>query len=199
MSAILRALPGRVTGDRISFGDLVDAFEHRAYGPLIVVFAAPNMLPVALPGISAVLGAPLILLTAQLMIGRSRPWLPGFLRERSLARSTFEGLVARIVPRLERIEQWVSPRLLAVTGMLGKRLIGALGLVLALIIMLPVPFGNAVPGLALVVMSVGLLGRDGLAVLAGGLIGMAGLVIASGFVYGGMLAGLALVRGGLGV
>jgi hypothetical protein len=198
ISSILEALPHAVEGDRISFGDLVDAFEHRAYGPLIVVFAAPNMLPVALPGISAILGAPLILLTAQLMLGRRRPWLPGFLRRRSLARASFESLVARVVPRIRRIEQMISPRLLVLTGMLGKKVIGALGLVLALIIMLPVPFGNAVPGLALVVMSVGLLGRDGLAVLAGGLIGVAGLVIASGFVYGAVLAGLALVRGGIG-
>jgi hypothetical protein len=193
ISAILEALPHAVEGDRISFGDLVDAFEHRAYGPLIVVFAAPNMLPVALPGISAILGAPLILLTAQLMLGVRRPWLPGFLRRRSLARPSFEALVARIVPRIQRIEEMVSPRLLLLTGMLGKRVIGALGLLLALIIMLPVPFGNAVPGLALVVMSVGLLGRDGLAVLAGGLIGVAGLVIASGFVLGAMAAALHLI------
>ena len=199
ISSILEALPRAVEGDRISFGDLVDAFDHRAYGPLIVVFAAPNMLPVALPGISAVLGAPLILLTGQLMLGRPRPWLPGFLRRRSLARTSFEGLVARIVPRLRRIEAWVVPRLLAVTGVLGKRVIGALGVVLALVIMLPVPFGNAIPGLALVVMSVGLLGRDGLAVLAGGLIGVTGLAVVSGFVYGAMLAGLALVRAGVGV
>ena len=128
ISSILEALPQAVEGDRISFGDLVDGFDHRAYGPLIVVFAAPNMLPVALPGISAVLGAPLILLTAQLMLGRTRPWLPGFLRRRSLARASFESLVARIVPRLRRIEQLVSPRLLVVTGMFGKRLVGALGL-----------------------------------------------------------------------
>jgi len=199
ISSILESLPAAVKGDRISFGDLVDFFDGRAFGPLIVVFAAPNMLPVALPGISAVLGAPLILLTAQLMIGRRRPWLPGFLRRRSLARTSFEGLVARIVPRLRQIERFVAPRLMPVTSIVGKRLIGALGLVLGLTIMLPVPFGNAVPGLALVVMSVGLLGRDGVAVLAGALIGMIGLVIASGFIYGAAMAGLALVRGGLGV
>ena len=70
------------------------------------------MLPVALPGISAVLGAPLILLTAQLMIGRRRPWLPGLLRRRSLARESFEGLVGRIVPRLQRMEEMISPRML---------------------------------------------------------------------------------------
>ena len=199
ISSILEALPRAVAGDRIAFGDLVDAFGQRAYGPLIVVFAAPNMLPVALPGISAILGAPLILLTAQLMLGRRRPWLPGVLRRRSLGRASFEGLVARIMPRLRRLERMVSPRLPVVTGMLGKRVVGALGLLLALTVTLPVPFGNAVPGLALVIMSVGLLGRDGLAVLAGGLIGVAGLAIVSGFVYGAMLAGIALVRAGIGV
>lgn len=199
ISSILEALPHAVEGERISFGDLVDLFEGRAYGPLIVLFAAPNVLPVALPGISAILGIPLLLLTGQLMLGIKRPWLPPFLRRRSIARETFELLVGRIVPRLRRIEARVSPRLLRLTGHAGKRAIGALGLILAFIIMLPVPFGNAVPGLALVVMSVGLLGRDGMAVMAGGLIGMAGLAIASGFIYGALLAALALLRGGLGV
>lgn len=199
MSGILEALVARTESERVSFGHLVDAFETRAYGPLIVVFAAPNILPVALPGISAVLGAPLILLTAQLVAGQRRPWLPGVLRRRSLARTSFEALVARIVPRLRRVEAGVAPRWLAVTGPLGKRLIGLLGVLLATIIFLPVPFGNVVPGIALVLMAVGMLARDGLMVLAGGAVGMAGLAIASGFVYGAALAGVALLRGGFGV
>jgi len=199
IASILDALPRAVEGDRISFGDLVDSFHHRAFGPLIVLFAAPNVLPVALPGISAVLGVPLLLLTGQQMLGRPQPWLPGFLRRRSLARGNFEGLVHRIVPRLTRIEGRMSPRLPLITGFLGTRATGALGLLLALVIMLPVPFGNSVPGLALVLMSAGLLVEDGLAVLAGGVIGVAGLAIASGFLYGAVAAGTALVRSNLGV
>ena len=109
--SILEALPKVVSGDRISFGDLVDAFDGRAYGPLIVLFAAPNILPVALPGISAILGVPLILLTAQLMVGRRRPWLPGFVRGRSLSRRDFERFVGKVVPRLRRIEAWIPPAL----------------------------------------------------------------------------------------
>ena len=199
ISSILEALPRAVQGDRISFGDLVDAFQHRAYGPLIVVFAAPNMLPVALPGISAVLGAPLILLTAQLMLGRDRPWLPGFLRRRSLARASFEGLVARIVPRIGESSRWSaraccsSPEC-SETGDRRARA-GARAASSCCRCRSATPCRASRSS----VMSIGLLGRDGLAVLAGGLIGVAGLVIASGFVYGAMLAGLALVRGGIGV
>jgi len=198
ISSILEALPQVVAGDRISFGDLVDAFDGRAYGPLIVLFAAPNILPVALPGISAILGVPLILLTAQLMIGRRRPWLPGFVRRRSLARRDFERFVGKVVPRLRRIETWIRPRYLILSGPVARRLIGAGGLVLAIIICLPVPLGNAVPGLALVLMAVGLLGRDGLAVLAGGLVGLAGLAIVSGFIWGLVEAGTLFARHGLG-
>jgi hypothetical protein len=198
ISTILEALPGAVEGERISFGDLLDAFDSRAFGPLIVVFAAPNILPVALPGISAVLGAPLILLAWQLMLGRQRPWLPGILRRRSLARCDFERLVARIVPRLRRIERLLRPRLLALTGPVGKRLVGAAALLLSMIVFLPVPFGNAIPGVALVLLAAGLLGRDGGAVLAGLLIGLVGVGVVWGFIWGLMEAALLLARHGLG-
>lgn len=199
MSAVLRGLVRDASGERVSLGDMVDAFDARAFAPLIVIFAAPNVLPVALPGISAVLGVPLILLTAELMIGLRRPWLPGVLRRRSLARGTFESLVDRIAPRLARVETMVRPRLLPLTNTWGTRLIGAVGLVLAAIVFLPVPFGNSLPGLALVLMAVGLLDRDGLAVMAGGLVGAAGLVVVSGFIYGAMEAAMHLARGGLGI
>jgi hypothetical protein len=199
ISTLLTALSERAKGERVSFGDMLDAFDARAYGPLIVLFAAPNVLPVALPGISAVLGIPLILLTGQLMIGQRRPWLPGFLRRRSLARTSFQSLVARIAPRLHRIEQMIRPRLLPMTGTLGKRLIGGAGLVLAIVVFLPVPFGNSLPGLALVLMAVGVLSRDGVAVLAGALVGVAGLVVVSGFVYGAIQGITLLARHGLGL
>ena len=199
MSTILLGLTETAEGERVSLGDMVDAFDARAYGPLIVLFAAPNVLPVALPGISALLGAPLILLTAQLMLGLHRPWLPGFLRRRSLKRSSFESLVHRIVPRLVRIEAMIQPRLLPLTNAWGQRLIGAVGMLLAAIVFLPVPFGNAIPGIALVLMAVGLLSRDGVAVVVGGLVGVVGVAVVSGFVYGAAMAAMALARSGLGI
>jgi hypothetical protein len=199
MSAVLRGLVREASGERVSLGDMVDAFGARAYAPLIVLFAAPNVLPVALPGISAVLGVPLILLTAEMTIGLRRPWLPGVLRRRSLARGTFESLVERIAPRLARVEAMIRPRFLPLTSAWGTRLIGAVGVILAAIVFLPVPFGNSLPGLALVLMAIGLLARDGLAVVVGGLVGVAGLAVVSGFLYGAVAAAMHLARGGLGI
>ena len=89
--------------------------------------------------------------------------------------------------------------MLAFTGPSGKRLIGALGLLLAAIMFLPIPFGNALPGLALVLMAAGLLGRDGLAVVAGWVIGLAGVAVVSGFIWGAFHAALILARSGLGL
>ncbi|MFT3974301.1 MAG: exopolysaccharide biosynthesis protein [Amaricoccus sp.] len=199
ISGVLRRLARSGTGERVSFGDLVEAFEIGAYGPLIVLFAAPNILPVALPGISAVLGAPLILVTAQMMLGRRRPWLPGIIRRRSVRRVDLARLVERVVPRLERLEARMRPRHAVLTGRVGRRVVGAIGLLLATIIFLPIPFGNSLPGLALVLMALGLLARDGLMVAAGGGVAAAGVVVASGFAWGLAEGGAHLVEQGFGL
>lgn len=199
ISSVLVRLTRSGTGERVSFGDLVESFEIGAYGPLIVLFAAPNMLPVALPGVSAILGAPLILVTGQMMLGRRTPWLPGFIRRRSMRRSDLARLVDRIVPRLRKLEARMRPRHDALTGRIGRRVVGAIGLLLSTIIFLPIPFGNSLPGFALVLMALGLLARDGLMVVAGGGVAAAGVVVASGFLWGMTEAGILLAQQGLGL
>jgi len=44
--------------ERISLGHLIEGFGNRAFGALLFIFAVPVALPIAIPGISAVLGAP---------------------------------------------------------------------------------------------------------------------------------------------
>lgn len=75
LSQLLRTLADDATRDRIAVGDLLQALGDRAIGALLFIFAFPNILPVP-PGTSAVLGAPLVFLAAQLAFGM-RPWLPG--------------------------------------------------------------------------------------------------------------------------
>jgi hypothetical protein len=196
---MLRELADDDGRERVAMGDLLETFRERAFGALILIFAAPNAIPIPLPGLSALLGAPLVLLTAQLLIGREKPWLPAFIRNRSFARSEFATVVARIAPWIERGERLVRPRLLALTEPVGERLVGLAALLLALLLFSPLPFGNMLPGLALALIGIGLIERDGVAILAGAIAGIAGLALVSGAAYGLVVGAILLVRGAFGL
>src|SRR3546814_1398086 len=64
-SDVLRRFIADFPGDRVSVADLTAALGDRAYGVLLFVFALPNLMPVNLPGVSSVLGVPLILLRSE--------------------------------------------------------------------------------------------------------------------------------------
>src|SRR3990167_8766250 len=94
----------------VSVRDVLEAFGDRAFGALMFVFAAPVALPMP-PGISAILGAPLLFITAQLMVGRRTLWLPKVLAERSMTRADFAALMEKLQPYLARLERRLRPRL----------------------------------------------------------------------------------------
>lgn len=170
--------------ERISLGHLIDGFGNRAFGALLFIFALPVALPIAIPGISAVLGAPLLLLSWQLMNGREQPWLPEVMRRRSFRRVDFVRLLQRVLPWMRRLERLIGPRLIWLVSGRGERVTGFLAFALALILFLPIPFGNTIPGLAVALLALAILERDGAAAIAGAIVGLAGLGVVSGMIFG---------------
>ncbi len=181
LSVVLRALSCDLNRQRISVGDLLSALGDRALGALMFVFAVPNVVPTP-PGTSTVLGAPLVFLAAQLAFGW-KPWLPGIISRRSMSREDFHLLVGRVAPWLERAEKLLKPRasFLAVPPM--EYVVGLLCLLLAVVLVLPIPLGNMLPAAAVSLMALGLLERDGLWIAAGLLATVASTVLVSGVVY----------------
>lgn len=171
--------PGR---ERITMRDLIDVLGDRALGALMFFFAFPNVLPMP-PGVSAVLGTPLVFLAVQLMFGR-QPWLPALMARRSMSHADFALLVRRIAPWLRRGERLLRPRLVWLSQPPVEYLLGAVCLLLALVLALPIPLGNVLPALAISMLSLALLQRDGLWVLYG----LALSVVATGVVSGVILA-----------
>ncbi|HUS53452.1 MAG TPA: exopolysaccharide biosynthesis protein [Thermohalobaculum sp.] len=176
-SVLLRSFIHNASSERISIGDLSDVLTDRAYGVLMIMFALPNLMPVNLPGVSAVLGLPLILLSAQLAYGRPKPYFPQWLARRSFLRRDLERVFAWGLPYLERVERVLRPRLLWLTRPNGERLLGVICLVLSVAIVLPIPLGNWLPALALCILSMALIERDGVAYLIGIIVASIGLVI----------------------
>jgi hypothetical protein len=178
LSRILTEIAEDPARARVSIRDLIDAMGDRAFGALLLVFALPNAIP-APPGTSGVLGVPLVILTAQLML-RQRPWLPDWILRRSMTRADFAGLVGRMLPWLAKAEKLLRPRLLPLTRPAAEHAIGALGLVLAIVLLLPIPLGNMLPAIAICIFALGILERDGVWIIAGAVTGAAALALVAG-------------------
>ena len=192
LSAVLLALAAQTDRERISIGDLVAALGDRALGALLFIFAFPNVLPVP-PGTSTLLGAPLIFLAAQLMLGRA-PWLPGMVSRRSLLHADFAVLVRRVVPWLQRAERLLRPRLTWAAGPPMEYALGAVCLLLALVLVLPIPLGTMLPALAISLVALAVLERDGLWALAGLVAAGLSAVVVSGVVFAMIKAGIFLLQ-----
>jgi hypothetical protein len=181
LSDILRALADEASRERIFIRDLVDALGDRALAALMFVFALPNVFPTP-PGTSAVLGAPLVFLTAQLALGCGL-WLPEFVRERSLPFQDFRALVRRVVPWLVRAESLLRPRIGRLVDPPTEYFVGLFCFVLAVILALPIPFGNIPPAIALCLFALGILEKDGAWVVAGFLAAATAFAIVSGVFF----------------
>lgn len=169
-------------GVTLSF--LVEVLGHRSTGALLLFLALPMVLPIPAPGISVVFGIPLVLLSAQLVMGRQTLWLPPRLASRSISQDQMRTYLTRALPSVRKLERLVRPRLFQLTHPMAVRGVGAMCLVLALIITLPVPLGHLVPGVAISLMALGLIERDGLMIIAGLMIGGLALLVVTFAVIG---------------
>jgi hypothetical protein len=189
-SDILSELAAQGNRDTIDLGTIVDALSDRSFGVLIILFALPNTIfPVAW-----VLGTPILLFAVQMAIGKHRPWLPEFMRRQGFSRETFANIVSYVVKYLSKIEAFLKPRWGFLTVGIMDRIIGIYMTFLTIVLLVPVPFGNALPSFGLAIMAAGLLEEDGLAIIVGALVGLAGTVYVIA-VVGGIFAGAKAIFG----
>lgn len=171
LSELLSDLASR-SRERISLGELADAIGDRSFAALMIIFAAPNLIPMP-PGASTVFGIPLLLVAAQLLAGRPRVWLPEMMSRRSIDNATFTMLAAKLGPILRRFEALARPRYWPPFA--TDRLVGFIVFVLSVVLILPIPLGNWLPALAVVLISLGLAEKDGLWIAGGTLTALVSL------------------------
>ena len=156
------------TRREVALGQLTERFGMAAAGAMLLLLAIPAFLPIPLPtGIPA--GAAMALLGAQLAWGAERPWLPGWLARFRLRRDQVALGLARLFRLLRRLGLRLRCRLPEVVGANGRPrpLAGLVLVACGVVIILPLPFGNQLPSLAVAAIGLGLLRRDGAFVLAG--------------------------------
>ncbi len=170
-------------GERLTVGDIVAVLRDRAFALLVVLLGLPNCLPMP-PPIPLVCGLLLLLVALQIAAGMSAPWLPRRLLGRSIPRKDVQRAVTRAVPILQRLERWSRPRMSIFESALGMRGMGIALLTLAMALIVAAPVIGQIPlGLAVCLMGLGLVERDGIVVLVGLAIGTLGVTLNAGFVY----------------
>ncbi len=154
-------------GECITVRTLSEQLGDRGFGILLLLFALPNAIPLPIPGVSTLTSLPLMFFAAQLCSGKERIWLPPWLAEKAIPMGKLKVLTRKSLPWLMRLERMVKPRLDKVTTHHCERVAGGLILILALLMALPIPFGNLPLGIASAVLALAITERDGVMMIIG--------------------------------
>ena len=174
--ALLDALAAGDPRELLTLRMILAGLGRRAFGMLLFVSILPAFIPVPVGG--AISGPLVMLIGAQLLLLRRRPWLPGFIAGRGFQRQALVRFDRMISPALARLERLVRPRLL---GLLDQRaaaaFTGLLLLLLGLLLSLPIPLTNYLFGFLLLLFALAMLERDGALMLVAWCAGLAAIAV----------------------
>lgn len=174
--SLLMALRRCGDASAVPLGSVLMDLGNRSFGWSILIFGLINLIPMPI-GSQMVTGLPLLLLTAQMVLGFSHVRLPAFINERCVSRRRFQGVVLRLKPVLRPLERVIRPRLVWIFQRRCERLIGILLFLVATSLVLPIPLSGFISAFALFITGVGLAERDGVITLLGLAIGLAALAV----------------------
>ncbi|MEL6318147.1 MAG: exopolysaccharide biosynthesis protein [Pseudomonadota bacterium] len=138
----------------------------------MLVLALPCAVPF-LYGVPQVMSLPLLFVSGQLVAGRRTPWLPEKLARREVSVASLREIHRRAEPWLRRVEVILRPRLQLLSRPPLDRLVGVVLVICSLSIMVPLPLTNTTPGIAVALIALGFLERDGLVIAGASALGLA--------------------------
>lgn len=160
----------------ITIQQLAHDMAGMAFGICVLIFALPNIVPIPLPGLSTLTAMPILYFSVQLMLGRRALWLPPKVAGHTLKGESVKRIIEYAVPWLVRFERYFKPRMHKLAAKEMRRVTGGVITFLALLIALPIPFGNWVPALAIIILCLGLIEHDGMLMLLGWITGLLSIV-----------------------
>ena len=154
--------------DEVSMRAVVDSVGRRSFGPLLLIMGVVLFSPLSgIPGMAVFAGIFVMLIAVQMLCGRSNFWLPAFILDRAVPQARLRKAINWVTPTARRIDKLIKPRLGFMLHRTSTLLIA--GLCVAVAAALPmlelVPFSSSIVGLALAILGLALVARDGLLVL----------------------------------
>lgn len=152
----------------LEFGSLIERFETRGFGPVLMVPALVCLLPTGgIPTVPTICGATIVLLSLQQVFGKRHPWVPRRIRELEMPSKGVKAWADWARPKVAKLDRIFGPRWTQLSKPPVDR---AIALVSALVgfSMIPleiIPWASSVPALAILLAALGLATRDGALIL----------------------------------
>ncbi len=175
-SEIMKQILARCDEKSVTIGKFTSLMGDRAFALAILFFSLPGLVAGAIPGFSTLVGVPILLIAAQMALGRRSIWLPESVAQKEISEDVLKKTLEKSIPAVEWLEKYLKPRLKWLANRWSEQLIGVVIALLAAILSLPIPGGNFLPSIGIVVLALAILEGDG-ALAAAGLAFVAGSAI----------------------
>ncbi len=168
LSDDLAELRAQLAGQSLTVHELQAALKGRGFAMLLLLLALPFCF-IPVPGLSTPFGLVVFLIGIRIAAGQT-PWLPAFIQRTRISPALLIQMLnggARFARTLEKL---VKPRMHFLQRWPGMMNLIGLGIAsggLLLLLPLPIPFTNTIPAWAVVLLTAGMMERDGLLVLLG--------------------------------
>jgi hypothetical protein len=161
----LREASAGLPDERVSVAGLVDAHGPAANGSLLLLLAVPCLLPI--PGTGTVLGFGVIAMAVAMWRGTLDEGLPRRVAELQMSRTWAQRVLATLASIYGMASGVAKARSCRLMPAPGRGWLAALIGTMGVMLIVPIPFGNVLPALALILIGLGLTFRDGLVTLLG--------------------------------
>lgn len=195
LSETLSATIEGIQGDTVSLRDLMAAIGEQGLLLLCALATLPFLFPVSIPGVSTVFGAAIVLLAVAITLNRL-PWLPEKILDRQMDTAKLIPVMRKGVGIVSRMDKWVRPRGLHLTSGRMTVINGCVLVFAGLLLMAPfglIPFSNTAPAVGILLLTIGMIQRDGVFVMLGYLGTVLTVVYFSILLYAAWWAGGALI------
>ncbi|MEZ5278581.1 MAG: exopolysaccharide biosynthesis protein [Opitutaceae bacterium] len=167
----------------ITLGEILDRVGTKGFGLLMMVLSLPSALPVPAAGYSTPFGILFVFLGIQMLIGRRKPWLPKWALRISFKPGFAEKMLAGAARSFALLERLVKPRFEWVASRPGMALMSVLVIIMACLMILPIPLTNTAPAMVIFLIGVGVSERDGLFAAAASILGVVAVAFYGFIIY----------------
>jgi hypothetical protein len=188
----LQAIIDKLPPEGVTLAEIRDLVGRDGLLILTAFLTLVFMVPVSIPGVSTVFGAAILLIGISRLLNRNL-WLPKSFEKRVVSSDKLRAGLGRGLiwfRRLERVSRSHRMNWLASDGLMD--VLNNLALILgAVLLMAPfglIPLSNTLPALALLLLAIGLLQRDGVCILLGYLVNVATIIYFTLLIAGGGMA-----------